>query len=48
MLKCPKERKKKKKITGTAQKLLKQNKIYMTTKQRKYKRKIDYLQENNS
>ena len=33
MLKRPKGRKKKK-ITGTAQKLLKQNKIYMTTKQK--------------
>ena len=32
MLKRPKGRKKK--FTGTAQKLLKQNKIYMTTKQR--------------
>ena len=35
MLKLPKGKKKKiRKFTGIAQKLLKQNKIYMTTKQR--------------
>ena len=35
--------KKIRKFTGIAQKLLKQNKIYMTTK--KYKRKIGYFQK---